>query len=67
MSWWREQARSVAVQMSRAHSPATPHGSAVDRHVNNPYLYLFIFLRNRKFGENNVIKKYVVKIRFLFY
>ncbi|CAG5048174.1 unnamed protein product [Parnassius apollo] len=24
MTWWREQARSVAAQLSRAHSPATP-------------------------------------------
>ncbi|KAI5636004.1 WD40 region of ge1, enhancer of mRNA-decapping protein domain-containing protein [Phthorimaea operculella] len=34
--WWREQARAAAVQMSRAHSPATPaasHTSAVDRQM----------------------------------
>ncbi|KAJ0181557.1 hypothetical protein K1T71_002279 [Dendrolimus kikuchii] len=33
MGWWREQARSVAMQMSRAHSPATPHAHAIDRQV----------------------------------
>ncbi|KPJ13261.1 Enhancer of mRNA-decapping protein 4 [Papilio machaon] len=34
LSWWREQARSVALQVSRAHSPAssTAHG-AVDRQM----------------------------------
>ncbi|KAL0894386.1 hypothetical protein ABMA27_013009 [Loxostege sticticalis] len=36
MSWWREQARSVAAQLSRAHSPATPaasHASSMDRQM----------------------------------
>ncbi|XP_060802162.1 enhancer of mRNA-decapping protein 4 [Amyelois transitella] len=34
LSWWREQARSVALQMSRAHTPATPAAHApVDRQM----------------------------------
>ncbi|XP_068621087.1 enhancer of mRNA-decapping protein 4 [Battus philenor] len=33
MVWWREQARSVALQMSRAHSPATPASHAMDRQM----------------------------------
>ncbi|CAH2065840.1 unnamed protein product, partial [Iphiclides podalirius] len=33
MAWWREQARNVAVQMSRAHSPATPGSHAMDRQM----------------------------------
>ncbi|XP_028156608.1 enhancer of mRNA-decapping protein 4 [Ostrinia furnacalis] len=36
MVWWREQARSLALQVSRAHSPATPaasHASSMDRQM----------------------------------